>query len=58
MFCIKGYDIVMLNDVVDYYVIGFEQFDECTDALLKGGVTPMSSSDPNVNTLVRFMSNT
>ncbi|CAI6361052.1 unnamed protein product [Macrosiphum euphorbiae] len=45
------YDIVMLNEVVDYYVIGFEQFNECTDALLKGGVTPMDSSDPNVNTL-------
>lgn len=58
MICVKGFDFGMLNDVLDYYVVGFEEFNECTDNLLNGGVTPMDSPDPNINTLVKFVSNT
>jgi len=58
MICVKGFDFGTLNNVLDYYVVGFEEFNECTDNLIYGGVTPTDSPDTNINTLVRFVSNT
>jgi len=56
----KGFSFVLLNDAVDYYLFGFEDFNECNDKFLNGGTTPLVTpdpADPNINTLVRFISN-
>jgi hypothetical protein len=55
---VKGLDFNILNYVMDYFVIGFEKFNLCTDDLLIGGVVPYDSSDPSKNTLVILKSNT
>ncbi|KAE9529623.1 hypothetical protein AGLY_011719 [Aphis glycines] len=47
----------ILNNVVDFYLFGFEEFNECNSKFLKGGITPLVTpdpKDPNINTLVRF----
>jgi len=47
-----------MNDVLDLYVIQFATFNECCDEFLRGGITPIDSTDPAVMTLVRLVSNT
>lgn len=45
---------------MDFYLFGFEEFNECNCKFLKGGITPLVTpdpKDPNINTLVRFISN-
>lgn len=51
------FSFVILNEAVDYYLFGFEEFNECNSKFLKGGTTPLVTpdpADPNINTLVRF----
>jgi len=47
-----------MNGVLDFYVIEFGTFNECSDEFLHGGITPLHSTDPAVMTLVRLVSNT
>ncbi|XP_026822065.1 uncharacterized protein LOC113560403 [Rhopalosiphum maidis] len=47
-------DFNILNYVMDYFVIGFDKFNVCTEDLLIGGVVPYDLSDPSKNTLVKF----
>jgi len=42
---------------MDYFIIGFDRFNECTFYLLNGGVVPLNSTDPSINTLVRRVLN-
>jgi len=53
MFCVLGFDFDMMNDVLDFYIIEFATFNECSAEFLHGGVTPIHSTDPAVLTLVR-----
>ncbi|XP_025199968.1 uncharacterized protein LOC112597932 isoform X2 [Melanaphis sacchari] len=51
------FDFEILNDVMDFYLFGFEQFNECDFTFLNGGITPLDSPDPmnpNINTLDKF----
>jgi len=57
MFFVKGFDFSKINLIMDYYLITFHDFNECTENLLNGGTTPLDSNDPYINTLVRFVSN-
>jgi len=58
VYFLKGIDFGEINEVMDFYIIGFDKFNECNAALLNGGITPMDSKDTNINTLVRFVLNT
>jgi len=58
MFCVKGFDFSKINLIMDNYLITFHGFNDCIEELLNGGTTPMDSKDSNINTLVRFVSNT
>jgi len=54
----KGFSFGILNNAVDFYLFGFEEFNECNSKFLKGGTTPLVTpdpKDPNINTLVRFI---
>jgi len=56
----KGFDFATLNEVMDFYLIGFKDFNECNPNFINGGITPLDSPDPtnpSINTLVRFISN-
>ncbi|XP_060875914.1 uncharacterized protein LOC132949158 [Metopolophium dirhodum] len=48
------FDFCRMNDVLDFYVIEFATFNECSDDFLHGGVTPIDSLDPAVMTLNKF----
>ncbi|XP_060876268.1 uncharacterized protein LOC132949410 [Metopolophium dirhodum] len=48
------FDFCMINDVMDFYVIEFATFNNCTDKFLNNGVTPLGSTDPDVMTLNKF----
>ncbi|XP_028044387.1 uncharacterized protein LOC113554656 [Rhopalosiphum maidis] len=48
------FDFTVLNKVMDNYIIGFDRFNECTFYLLNGGVVPLNSTDPSINTLTKF----
>jgi len=56
MFCVIGFDFSKINLIMDYYLITFHGFNDCTKTLLNGGTTPLDSNDPKINTLVRFVS--
>jgi len=58
MFCVLGFDFSIMNDFLDFYVIEFATFNECTDEFLHGGVTPFDSDNPDAMTLVILVSNT
>jgi len=40
------------NDIIDYYVIGFYNFNACNEEF-KNGIVPLSSDKPEVNSLVK-----
>ncbi|KAE9531893.1 hypothetical protein AGLY_010095 [Aphis glycines] len=46
--------INLMNLALDYYLITFRDFNDCTKELLNGGTTPMDSKDPKINTLNKF----
>jgi hypothetical protein len=58
MYCVKGYDFTTLNNVMDYYVVGIDYFNTCTDEFLNGGIIPYDSSNPSATTLVSLISYT
>ncbi|XP_022181620.1 uncharacterized protein LOC111041620 [Myzus persicae] len=47
-------DFSRINLIMDFYLIGFSYFNECSDDLLRSGITPMDSANPDVMTLNRF----
>jgi len=57
MFYVKGFDFSKLNDIMDFYLITFNYFNDCSGELYNGGTTPLHSDNPIINTLVRFVSN-
>jgi len=58
MFCVLVLDFSKINENIDFFLMEFATFNECTDDLLRGGITPDQSSNSNIMTLVRFVSNT
>lgn len=50
----QWFDFSKINLIMDYYLITFHGFNDCTEKLLNGGTTPMDSNDPNINTLNKF----
>ncbi|XP_026814548.1 uncharacterized protein LOC113554745 [Rhopalosiphum maidis] len=50
------FDFTTLNEVMDYYVIGFDNFNLCTDEFLNGGIVPLDPPNPTVliYTLYKF----
>ncbi|XP_022160488.1 uncharacterized protein LOC111026677 [Myzus persicae] len=43
-----------MNRIMDFYIIEFYTFNECTPDLLRTGITPLKSSDPFTNSLNNF----
>jgi hypothetical protein len=43
MYYVKGYDFTTLNKVMDYYVVGFDNFNPCTNDFLNGGIVPLDT---------------
>ncbi|CAH1737161.1 uncharacterized protein LOC114126391 isoform X1 [Aphis gossypii] len=50
----QWFDFSKMNLLLDYYLITFRDFNDCTKELLNGGTTPMDSKDPKINTLNKF----
>ncbi|CAI6363316.1 unnamed protein product [Macrosiphum euphorbiae] len=48
------FDFGKMNDLLDFYVIEFVTFNECSDEFLHSGITPIESTDPAVMTLNKF----
>ncbi|XP_060850911.1 uncharacterized protein LOC132929533 [Rhopalosiphum padi] len=48
------FDFSKLNDTIDFYLITFHGFNDCTDKLYDSGTTPLNSDDPNIYTLEKF----
>ncbi|XP_026822053.1 uncharacterized protein LOC113560395 [Rhopalosiphum maidis] len=48
------FNFTTLNEVMDLYLFGFKDFNECNSNFLNGGITPLDSpdpTDPSINTL-------
>jgi len=58
MFSVLDFDFPKINDIMDFYIIELASFNDCSNDLLHGGITPIDSPNPNVMTLVRIESNT
>jgi len=39
-----GFDFTVLNDCIDFYVIGFDKFNPCNDNF-RGGIVPICGTD-------------
>ncbi|KAF0721613.1 Uncharacterized protein FWK35_00030564 [Aphis craccivora] len=50
----QWFDFSKINLIMDYYLITFHGFNDCTKTLLNGGTTPLDSNDPKINTLNKF----
>ncbi|XP_022166301.1 uncharacterized protein LOC111030896 [Myzus persicae] len=47
-------DLSDMNTIMDFYLIEFLNFNDCSKDLLHGGITPMDSSNSDIVTLNRF----
>jgi hypothetical protein len=54
-FCLIGFDFVVLNDVMNYYIIGFNDFNPCNE-FFKGGTVPMDNVLNHTHSLVKIPS--
>jgi len=48
---LTGFDFTVLNDCMDYYVIGFDKFNPCNDHF-RGGIVPVNTICGSDNSLV------
>lgn len=46
-FSAKGFNFPDLNPSVDFYVVGFQNFNPCTDNLKNGGTVPFKGNNQN-----------
>jgi len=53
-FCLIGFDFEKLNNLMEYYIIGFEMFNPCSD-LYKGGIVPLNNVQDNTHSLVKYL---
>ncbi|XP_060851177.1 uncharacterized protein LOC132929679 isoform X2 [Rhopalosiphum padi] len=47
------FDFEKLNNLMEYYIIGFEMFNPCSD-LYKGGIVPLNNVQDNTHSLTTF----
>ncbi|XP_060852671.1 uncharacterized protein LOC132930687 isoform X2 [Rhopalosiphum padi] len=50
----EWFDFSKLNDIMDFYLITFNYFNDCSEELYNGGTTPLHSDNPNIITLEEF----
>jgi hypothetical protein len=55
LFCLLGFDFKVLNDVMDYFIIGFYNFNPCNE-FFKGGIVPMNNVLNSTHSLVKILS--
>ncbi|KAL5236169.1 hypothetical protein ACI65C_003579 [Semiaphis heraclei] len=48
-------DFSQINGIFDFFLFDFLTFNDCTDDLLRGGITPDQSPDPNILSLTDFI---
>jgi hypothetical protein len=53
-FRLIGFDFEELNNIMDYYIIGFEMFNPCND-LYKGGIVPLYNDQNKIYSLVKYL---
>ncbi|KAF0756498.1 Uncharacterized protein FWK35_00018489 [Aphis craccivora] len=53
LFCLIGFDFMVLNDSFDFYAIGFELFNPCNH-MFKEGVVPMTNVFRSIFSLQTF----
>ncbi|KAL5236164.1 hypothetical protein ACI65C_003574 [Semiaphis heraclei] len=52
----KNYlDFTQINEMFDFFLMEFDTLNECCETLLRGGITPYESSDPNILSLTDFI---
>lgn len=51
-FFVLDMDLSDMNTIMDFYLIEFLNFNDCSKDLLHGGITPMDSSNSDIVTLV------
>lgn len=55
LFCLIGFNFMVLNDSFDFYAIGFELFNPCNH-MFKEGVVPMTNVFRSKFSLVKILS--
>ncbi|XP_060852059.1 uncharacterized protein LOC132930295 isoform X2 [Rhopalosiphum padi] len=51
---INWFDFSKINDIMDFYLITFHDFNICYEEIMHIGTTPLELADPNVHSLVQF----
>lgn len=54
MFWLIGFDFVVLNNVMDFYIIGFDKFNPCGEHF-RNGIVPINDICGSSNSLVNIL---